>query len=91
MTTATIDLTFAGARTALAEGLRTIEEGQAEFDLANLAAVDSASVAVLLAWQRAALAKGLRLRLANPPKSLLSLASLYGVSELLSLEEASPD
>lgn len=81
-------LTFASAEAALAEGLRAIESGRNEFNLAGMASVDSAGVAVLLAWQRAAQLQGVRLRLLNPPSGLLSLAELYGVSELLSFAEA---
>ena len=47
--------------------------------------VDSASVAVLLAWQKAARQNKLHLRFINTPESLISLASLYGVTELLAL------
>jgi phospholipid transport system transporter-binding protein len=42
-------------------------------------------LSVVLAWLRTAGARGLTLRLANPPANLVSLASLYGVAELLPL------
>ena len=81
-------LTFANAEAALAEGLRAIESGRDEFDLAGMTSVDSTGVAVLLAWQRAAQLRGMRLRLLNPPPGLLSLSESYGVSALLSFAEA---
>lgn len=77
--------TVTNAGAALAAGLAAIKAGQAEFDLAQLSAVDSSAVATMLAWSRAAADSGQRLVLLNPPQSLQSLAQLYGVSELLNL------
>jgi len=76
-------LTVHNAKTVLDAGLRAIAEGQAHFDLADLAAVDSAAVATMLAWQRAARGKGLSLAFSNLPANLQSLIDLYGVGELL--------
>jgi phospholipid transport system transporter-binding protein len=76
-------LTVANAKTALAEGLGAIASGQTGFDLADVTVVDSAAVATLLAWQRAALARGATLAFSNLPANLQSLAALYGVAELL--------
>lgn len=76
-------LTLANARMVLAEGLRAIAAGQPEIDLSQLATVDSSAVATLLAWKRAAAARSAPLALKNLPASLQSLASLYGVTELL--------
>ncbi len=52
-------------------------------DLERVEAVDSAGVALLLAWQRRAAAEGKPLTVAHIPSSLASLAQLYGVEELL--------
>jgi phospholipid transport system transporter-binding protein len=52
-------------------------------DLARVDRVDSAGVAVLLAWRRRAAAEGKPLRFADVPASLTSLALLYGVEEML--------
>jgi phospholipid transport system transporter-binding protein len=76
-------LTLANARLVLAEGLRAISAGQPEIDLSRLATVDSAAVATLLAWKRAAESRKATLALTNPPPSLRSLAELYGVADLL--------
>ncbi|EXI64977.1 MAG TPA: STAS domain-containing protein [Candidatus Accumulibacter phosphatis] len=54
-------------------------------DLAEVSEVDSSAVGLILAWLRTASERRLELRIANPPASLLSLASLYGVAELLPL------
>jgi phospholipid transport system transporter-binding protein len=56
-------------------------------DLSAVTDVDSAAVSLLLHWQRAAMAAGHRLLLKQPPASLLSLASLYGVEEFLPLAQ----
>lgn len=79
----TLTLTVHNAKAALEAGLRAIEQGQAEIDLAQLTVVDSAAVATLLAWQRAAHARGRTLAFHNPPANLQSLIQLYGVAELL--------
>ncbi len=78
-------LNFSNAKAGLAEGLKAIAQGKRECDLKALAQVDSASLAVFLAWQRAAEQSHSSLRFINAPESLISLASLYGVSDLLVL------
>lgn len=79
----TLTLTVNNAKATYAAGLRAIEDGQSEIDLAQLTAVDSAAVATLLAWRRAAIARGGALGYRNMPANLRSLADLYGVAELL--------
>jgi phospholipid transport system transporter-binding protein len=53
-------------------------------DLKGVDPVDSAGVAVLLEWKRRALAEGIQLAFENVPPTMVSLAELYGVDELLS-------
>ena len=79
----TLTLTVNNAKAALEAGFRAIEGGQTEIDLAQLTVLDSAAVATLLAWRRAAQQHGHALHFKNLPDSLQSLAELYGVSELL--------
>lgn len=55
-------------------------------DLEHVEAVDSASVALLLAWRRRAAAEGKPVAFAHLPPSLASLAQLYGVEDLLVAE-----
>lgn len=76
-------LTFASARDALAAGLSRIADGAREVDCAHLAHFDSAALAVLLAWRRAARERGGALEIFNLPSQLVSLAHVYGVDELL--------
>lgn len=79
----TSPLTLATARPALQAGLRAIATGQTQFDMAQLGVVDSAAVATMLAWKRAAAEQGAALHFVNLPDDLRSLADLYGVSSLL--------
>lgn len=86
-------LTVDNATAALEHGLAAIGAGATEFDLRNVQAVDSAAVSVMLGWQRAAQAAGVRLTLTNLPPMLKSLTALYGVCALVSpgLEENACD
>lgn len=79
----TLTLTVNNATTILDAGLSAIAGGQTEIDLAQLTVVDSAAVATLVAWQRAALARGAPLTFMNASVSLQSLAELYDVADLL--------
>ena len=78
----TVDL----AESALQDGLRAITAGQTQFDLSKVAAVDSSAVAVLLNWQRAAVAASSAVRFSNVPASLISLMQVYGVDGLLAVD-----
>ena len=53
-------------------------------DLKGVDPVDSAGVAILLEWKRRALAESMQLAFENVPPTMVSLAELYGVDELLS-------
>ena len=76
-------MTFDGARALLDRGADMVREGGRLFDLAAVTEVDSSGLAVVFGWSRAAAAAGQPLRIVNPPANLLSLAELYGVTELL--------
>lgn len=76
-------LTFLTAREALEQGTAAIGAGETVFDLGGVKAADSSGVALLLAWQRRALAAGHRLTFINVPDNVQKLASLYGVDTLL--------
>lgn len=52
-------------------------------DFTAITEVDSSAVALLLEWRREAARRGKALQFANLPANLLSLADLYGVTELL--------
>lgn len=79
------NMTLETAAALLAGGVAAIEKGEPQFDLSGVADIDSSGLAVLFGWQRAARTQGKTLRIANPPHNLISLAEMYGVSELLPL------
>ena len=76
-------LTHASAKAALAAGLSRIAAGATGVDCAPLTQFDSSALAVLLAWQRAAQARGQTLDVVNLPAALASLARAYGIDPLL--------
>lgn len=76
-------MTMAGAAAMLAEGEAAIAANASVFDLAAVTELDSSSLAVVFGWMRAARDGGKVVKLLNPPQNLLSLAEVYGVSDLL--------
>ena len=76
-------LTMNEAETVLAQGLQAIAAGDTQIDLGALQHFDSAAVATLLAWRRAASKLGKTLQISQLPHGLDSLAKLYGVDQLL--------
>jgi phospholipid transport system transporter-binding protein len=76
-------LTFANAGAVFAAAAAVPLPTDGEVDLAGMAVVDSAAVAVLLALRRRAGAESKPLRFVNVPSALLSLAALYGVEEIV--------
>lgn len=84
-------MTLAEASALLANGGNALTAtgtgaaAEAVFDLSAVEMVDSSSIAVIFGWLRQARAQGKTLRIAHPPRDLLSLAALYGVTELLPL------
>lgn len=78
-----LTLSMNNAQTQLDAGLRAIASGQTSIDLSDLTVVDSAAVATLLAWRRAAQRRGQSLSFEHIPSTLQSLIALYGVEELL--------
>ena len=84
----TAPMIIANAHTLLDAGrhvLRSAAQAQAVVDLTGVSEVDSSALSVVFAWQRDALERGASLRISHPPASMISLAALYGVSELLPL------
>jgi phospholipid transport system transporter-binding protein len=79
------DMTLETATGLLVRGLEISASEQPVFNLAGVNEVDSSGLAVLFGWMRAAEAQGKTLRIDNPPESLVSLAHVYDVSDLLPL------
>ena len=67
----------------LDEGRQHIAEGVRSVDLGEVTEMDSALLAMLLAWLRDARRHKRELTIANPPESLQTIARLYGVDQLL--------
>lgn len=71
------------ASTLLAEGEAAIAQKATRFDLSGVTEMDSSCLAVIFGWMRAARDAGATISLVNPPPNLLSLAEVYGVTDLL--------
>jgi len=82
------DIGMNNAAQIAAAGIEAIRGGDLTFDLSAVRTCDSSAVAVVLAWQRAAQARGARLQLSGLPAGLASLATVYGVAPLLDLGDA---
>jgi phospholipid transport system transporter-binding protein len=82
-------LVLEGAATAgtvaalLDAGAASLRDGVEVVDFGAVTEVDSAAVALALAWLRAAHASRRTLSFDNLPPALLNLARLYGVDELI--------
>lgn len=78
-------MTLSCATALLAEGNASLGDDGALFDLAAVTAVDSSGIAVIFGWLREAQRQGKTVRISHPPQDLLSLAEVYGVTDLLPL------
>jgi phospholipid transport system transporter-binding protein len=67
-------------------GLEAIDRDGLTIDLAEVSEADSSALSLLLEWQRAAKARGFRIKYSGLPDNLRSLAQVYGILELLALE-----
>ena len=76
-------VTLANVRKLLEEGRQHLAEGASTVDLAEVTDLDSALLALSLAWLRDARAAKRELTFANPPEALQTLSRLYGVETLL--------
>ena len=76
-------VTLANAAALLEEGRRHLADGVQTVDLGEVSEMDSALLALLLAWLREARQSERALSFANLPDSLRTIARLYGVDRLL--------
>lgn len=79
---------IADARALLEAGRRLLlaETGsEVLLDLSPVDEVDSSALGVIFGLLRTANEHGVKVRIAHPPASLISLAGLYGVSDTLPL------
>jgi phospholipid transport system transporter-binding protein len=71
----------------LQQGRAMFGAGEVTVDFGAVTEVDSAAVSLLLHWAREAGARDQRLRVLNLNSNVKSLAVLYGVTELLPLDQ----
>ena len=76
-------VTLANVGKLLEEGRQHFAEGAGVVDLGEVTELDSALLALSLAWLRDARAAKRELTFANPPEALQTLSRLYGVETLL--------
>ena len=76
-------VTLANVAGLLEEGRRYLAEGVSSVDFGEVTEMDSAALALCLAWLRDAKARGGALAFSNLPESLQTIARLYGVDKLL--------
>jgi phospholipid transport system transporter-binding protein len=81
-------LTIATVPSLFETGLQHLTSEDLLVDFSQVEAVDSAAVSMLLAWLRAAQRSQHTLHVTGLPEDLLSLADLYGVTELLPRQSA---
>ncbi len=79
-------LTLGSVGRHLAEGRARAASGDLHVDLSGVTEADSAALALLLDWLRAAHGAGRRFTVSGLPDGLRSLAALYGIDTLLPLE-----
>jgi phospholipid transport system transporter-binding protein len=81
--TVTGPVTMSNIGALVAEGGRVLAAADITVDLSGVTEVDSAAVSLLLEWRRQALRAKRKIRFVNIPANLKSLATVYGVTELL--------
>lgn len=78
-------LTLATVACLIEEGGRYVNLGDRVIDLSGTTRVDSAALALLLSWARAAKAAGRKMSIEHAPPELISLAAVYDVEAFLRL------
>jgi phospholipid transport system transporter-binding protein len=76
-------VTLGNVAELLDAGRRHVDEGVRVVDLGEVSEMDSALLALLLAWLREAKARGHPLQFTRLPEALRTIARLYGVDELI--------
>lgn len=77
------DITINQVEQLLAESRKLNMPGTLELDLSAVAEVDSVALSLIFEWLRLAQTNKVNLTVTGLPANLLSLATLYGVLELL--------
>ena len=80
-----VPLVMTNARGLLEAGRSALRPGEQVFDFSEVTEADSSALAVMLGWLRAASLSRSTVKFAQIPKGVVSLAELYGVTEVLPL------
>lgn len=76
-------VTLRNARAVMAEAEPFLQGGDLKVDLSGVLEADSSALAVLLCWQRQAVARAGRLVVVSAPEGLRSIARTYGATALI--------
>ncbi len=79
-------MTMAEVSALLAQSAALPVTNKLEVDLAEVTDVDTATISLLFEWLRQACARKCKVTFAHLPDNLVSLATVYGVFELLPQE-----
>lgn len=79
------DLSLANAAQIAELGIEAIRAGDRSFDLSAVQTCDSSALAVVAAWQREARLHRHALKVSNVPEDMLTLATVYGVKDVLAI------
>ena len=81
------DMSLANAVQLAELGVAAIHNGDTTFDLSAVRTCDSSALVVLLVWQRTALASRRSIQVSGVPADMLSLATVYGVDNVLPISD----
>jgi phospholipid transport system transporter-binding protein len=76
-------VTLAGVRALLAEGSRSFEGNPVVVDFSGVTEADSSAISLILEWTRHIHGSNRQIFFANLGESLVSIANLYGVKDLI--------
>ena len=83
-------ITFACALEWRESVLKELDRDGLVIDLAGVDEADSAALSLLLELQREAKSRGFGITFANLPAAIVSLAEVYGVSDLIPARDSAP-
>ncbi len=81
-------VTLAGVSALLAEGSRSFEGNPVVVDFSGVTEADSSAISLILEWTRRVHGSNRQIFFANLGESLVSIANLYGVKELIPVAAA---
>ena len=81
-------VTMSNVKSLVEAGLQQLNPELREIDFSGLREVDSSAIGMVLEWLRVSRKRNLQLRILNMPENMRSLASLYGVLELIPVASA---